>query len=88
MVDFNRKEIEIAIDDMISMLESESSYNRHLNVLESDFESSTILFIGPNHLSLPHKSRFFVVHKKVHIWLTTADAVPCYHPRTTKKMHT
>ena len=34
------------------MLEFKSSYNFHLNLLESDFQLSKIRFGDPNHLSL------------------------------------
>ena len=37
---------------MILTLKSEMSYNRHPNLLESDFKSSTIRFGDPNGLTL------------------------------------
>ena len=46
------KLIEMAIHDSNLALESELSYNRRPNSLESDFEPSIIQFGGPNYLSL------------------------------------
>ena len=46
---------------MILTLKSESLYNSHQNLLESDFESSTISFCDPNHLSLLLTSNFYSV---------------------------
>ena len=45
--------MEIAFDDRISTIESESSCNRRPNSLESNFKLTMIQFGGPNRLSLP-----------------------------------
>ena len=52
MVDFIHKLIKFAIDDTISTLESELSYNPHPNLLENNFELWTIPFGDPNCLIL------------------------------------
>ena len=51
LVEFNRKEIKIEIDNMFLTLKFEWAYNRCLILLESDFESSFIRFWNPNKLS-------------------------------------
>ena len=48
--------IEIEIDNTVL---TKSLYNCLMNLLKSDFESSTIRFGDPNGLSLPHSAQYF-----------------------------
>ena len=52
LVQFNQKLVKIEIHDTILTLKSESLSNHSPNLLEYNFESLTIRFGSPNHLSL------------------------------------